>query len=107
MCRARNQLVGVRAARGQQPAQVVGHREHAPVAVLGGAGVEPDLAGREVDLSPFEREDLGRRAPAGDVGELRDVAQRLGQVGDHCLELCGSKNPARVLLSFSFGMCGR
>ena len=49
-------------------------REDAALVVLGRAGVEPNLAGLEVDLPPFEREDFGDEPPSGDVRE-RDTGR--------------------------------
>src|SRR6185436_9396117 len=42
--------------RFEESAKIVSHREHPALAVLRGLGIQPDLAGLEVDLTPFERE---------------------------------------------------
>ena len=65
----------------QQRPQIVRHREHAAFAVLRRVRVEPDLAGVEVDLPPFERQHLGleMRQPVM-YGELDHRAERRRQV---------------------------
>ena len=88
----------------EQRAQVVGHRKHAALAVLRRAGVEPDLAGREVDLPPFERQHLDCDAPAGDVGELDDGLQRRRQMCARRPRTARARRiPVRVLSSRSIG----
>jgi hypothetical protein len=75
-----------RVACHQERTQVVGHREHASLPVLGCLRVEPDFAGVEVDLAPLEREHFRRDAPARDVSKLDHRPQRLWQVRENVLK---------------------
>jgi hypothetical protein len=52
------QFLGNRSLVIKQFAQITGHRESPPLAVLRLARIESDFAGAEVDLSPLERQDL-------------------------------------------------
>ncbi len=62
----------------EQGTQRPRHREHAALAVLRGAGIQPYLAALEVHLTPLQRQHLRRDAPAGDGGELDEGLNGLG-----------------------------
>ena len=68
------------ALRLQERPQLVGQLEHAALAVLRRARVQPHLAAFEVDVAPLERQHLARDAPAGDVRERHDRPQLRRQV---------------------------
>jgi hypothetical protein len=51
------------------------------------AGVKTNLPGAEVYLSPLQRQDLARDAPAGDVRELNGRLERRRQIATHGGEL--------------------
>src|SRR5688500_15451482 len=55
--------LGFRVTRLQKRPKIVGHWEDAAVSVLRRLWVQPHFAGVEIDLSPFERQDLRRNAP--------------------------------------------
>jgi hypothetical protein len=100
------EIVRDRALAFKQRAKLCRHRKDAAFAILGGAGIETDLAGREVDLPPLERQHFAVDPPPGDVREHRNGPNRLWQPSQHGLELVRSKKPTRTLCSLSIGMCG-
>ena len=79
--------VGLGALSLQSCPQLRRHHEHPAVVVLRGAGLQPDGARLEVDLSPLERQHLAPDPPARDIGECHDRPCVLGQVPSHGLVL--------------------
>src|SRR5262249_38911830 len=73
--------------------------EHSTVAILRGAGLEPNGFSREVHLSPGEAKDL-RHSPPGDVTEYRDWTDRLRKLLLDRIELVALKEalPRTALL---------
>jgi hypothetical protein len=61
----------------QQLAELVREREHAPLAVLRAAGVEPNLSRVEVHLSPLQAGDF----PAPPASQVHERDQRPQVVG--------------------------
>ena len=61
--------------------------EHAPLAILRRAWIEPDLSDAKIDLPPLERQHLAVDPPPGDVREGHDRPHALRQVCKHGLVL--------------------
>ena len=59
--------------------EIVREGEHTSVAVLRRPGVKSYLARFEIDVTPLQRQNLGRDSPAGDVGELDDGLNGVGK----------------------------
>jgi hypothetical protein len=64
----------------EQCAQLRCEREHAAIAVLRCPDLEAHLAGGEIHLVPFERQDFTRDAPTGYVGKSNDRPQHWWQM---------------------------
>src|SRR5712691_12147415 len=77
----------------EDPSQFPRERKRAGLPVLRRARVEPDLASLHVDVSPFEREDLARRAPARDERKGGDPAHIARQMVLHALILLAFEKP--------------
>lgn len=77
----------------KQRAQLGRHLEHAALPVLRRTGVEPNLAGGEVDLAPLQRQDLTRDPPTRDIGEPDHRLDRRGKVGKERVELLPLEKP--------------
>src|SRR4051812_11707717 len=78
-----HQLEGHRALRLQQRAELRRERKYTPLTILGLSGIEPYFTGGEIDLPPFQPEDLARDPPARHVGERDDRAKMSGEMRDH------------------------
>ena len=77
------QILSDRSLLIKQLPQATRHWERAPLSILRLPWIESDFAGAEIDLSPFERQDLTIDPPTRDVRESCDGPHRLRQPRQH------------------------
>src|SRR4051812_11974782 len=80
----RLQLLMCDPLRLQQRPQRHRERKHARFVILCGVRVQPNFTGVEIDLPPFERQDLTVSPPAGNPREQDPRADLIGQLTAYC-----------------------